>query len=231
MRSLSEKINSNSSDYRGEIMGESKAEKEREKFKMVTKMMDACNKAMAQGEFKGALAGCRKLRDFAPEYGVAWYLEGKCLYFMRDLAGAAACCNEAIGRSPQEWMPHALKAKCLFDSGEIDSAMGEYESALKLKPDSVECLISFAYCYICKGNKKKAFPYIFDAFDINPSQTLLLLRDLSIISTEAWMKTDKVPEGERKKIRDGLLRICKFSDAVRGAYQEEAAMAEKSAKK
>lgn len=114
--------------------------------------------------------------NFNKALGLSEYEEAKIqLAIAKDKAGNA---DEAIAemellaeRNPEEARLKFELGRMLYNSGKIDEAMKNFQSAIQISPDYSNPLYSLALCYLKKEDKNKALIYFKKVLTLNPGNS------------------------------------------------------------
>jgi hypothetical protein len=73
-----------------------------------------------------------------------------------------------IARNPECWLAHTNLGNALFREGRVDSAIGEFREAHRLKPDLAEAHTSLGVAFASRGKVDEAISQFREAIGINP---------------------------------------------------------------
>jgi tetratricopeptide (TPR) repeat protein len=94
--------------------------------------IEAAQAALARGDLATAERLCTEVLARAPDNGDAWALLTETALQRSRPDAAIVCANRAVALTPDNPLPHILKAKCLFFSGETSQALAAAEAAARL---------------------------------------------------------------------------------------------------
>jgi Flp pilus assembly protein TadD len=112
-----------------------------------------------------------------------WVLYGLAALFVVQLCGRTIIRNaiwgdpvrlsrEAIGLSPDHWMPRLLLGEALRTTGRCDEAVAEYRIAITLRPREEFGYTKLAGCLIASGRLDEATTAFEQLGSVNPSSTV-----------------------------------------------------------
>ncbi len=79
---------------------------------------------------------------------------GTCKLGLKDLPGATAEFKDAVAKEPNSAVAHYSLGNALGDAGKLPDAIGEWEQAIKLAPDSSMAKAAEKKIEIAKKKKK-----------------------------------------------------------------------------
>ncbi len=84
----------------------------------------------------------------------------------------ATVCRRAIAVTENNYDAHSRLGRALFSQGHVDEAIGEFQAALKARPDYVEAWCSLGRSYAVKGQADEAMAYYQKALEIQPNSVV-----------------------------------------------------------
>lgn len=108
------------------------------------------------GDSDGALQQFDRALEIAPGHAVA-RLQIAFEHLKRgDFARARSHAQEAVELESKNFVGHYALGRALLGIGEVEQAVAQLETALKLAPDSPETCFSLAQAYARAGKKEQA---------------------------------------------------------------------------
>ena len=94
--------------------------------------VEAAHRAFAAGDVSTTERICKQLLATAPQDPRVWMLLTETALRRNRTDAAIVCSDRTIALQPNEAMPHILRAKCLFVSGETRLAVEAAEAAARM---------------------------------------------------------------------------------------------------
>ena len=105
---------------------------------------------------KAALANYEKAIAFYPKYLDAWIRKGITLYDEKNFYEAEVCLNEAVRLSPSSFKAVYNRGKIRLALDNIDSALGDLDRAISLKPEHPKAHELFGDALMRMGKEEEA---------------------------------------------------------------------------
>ncbi|MGZ3297247.1 MAG: sulfotransferase, partial [Xanthobacteraceae bacterium] len=130
--------------------------------------MNEARRAFANGDVTTAERICAELVARAPEDGTAWALLTETALQRGRTDAAIVCADRAVALMPKDPIPHILRAKCLFVSGEARRAFEAAEAASNIVGNAPEALDALGAIFGLLGLHKRAGEFFLRAVAARP---------------------------------------------------------------
>jgi TolB-like protein len=90
-----------------------------------------------------------------------------------DLERAAEVVGQALAEAPRDWFAHHAKGSVLLRQGKVEDAIPEFETALRLNPNSLGSLDLLAFSKLMTGSIEEAIPNEERAIRLSPGDPSL----------------------------------------------------------
>jgi tetratricopeptide (TPR) repeat protein len=118
--------------------------------------IEAAHRAFATGDVATTERICQQVLATAPQDPRVWMLLTETALRRHRPDAAIVCADRAIALQPNEAMPHILRAKCLFVSGEAGLALETAEAASRMAGSAPEALDALGGIFGLLGQHRRA---------------------------------------------------------------------------
>jgi tetratricopeptide (TPR) repeat protein len=169
-----------------------------------------------KGQVDDAIAMAKRNADNYPESFNLNFTYPLMQYYSSDFPGVVSSSTVALQRFPGNIDLLQLRGMSLWQMGDIDNAIEDYEQALAQSPKGSDVQVSFLSAlgdlYHQKGDQKTAFGYYDKALKINSTYVPVLNNYAYYISEHYPAPVKKVPKDLRKALEMSRITIEKEPD-------------------